>query len=43
MRLFVDTSTWLALNDKGDQCHEQAVAKSLEIKTKPKAPQGIYI
>lgn len=34
MRLFVDTSAWLALNDKGDQCHEQAVAKSLEIKTK---------
>ncbi len=32
MRLFVDTSAWLALNDKSDQFHTKAVSKSLEIK-----------
>lgn len=32
MKLFVDTSAWLALNDKTDQYHSRAVAKSLEIK-----------
>lgn len=33
MRLFVDTSAWLALNDKNDQYHNNAVAKSIEIKS----------
>lgn len=32
MRLFVDTSAWLALTDKNDQYHNRAVSKSLEIK-----------
>ena len=32
MRLFVDTSAWLALDDENDQYHEKAVAKSSEIK-----------
>lgn len=32
MKLFVDTSAWLALNDKNDQYHNEAVDKSLEIK-----------
>ncbi len=32
MKLFVDTSAWLALNDKNDQYHTKAVAKSLEVK-----------
>lgn len=32
MKLFADTSAWLALNDKTDQYHSRAVAKSLEIK-----------
>ncbi len=32
MRLFVDTSAWLALNDKNDQYHNKAAAKSIEIK-----------
>ena len=33
MRLFVDTSAWLALNDRNDQYHKRAVAKSSEIKS----------
>lgn len=32
MRLFVDTSAWLALNDRNDQYYNRAVAKSTEIK-----------
>jgi len=32
MKLFVDTSAWLALNDKNDQYHQQAVERSLDIK-----------
>ncbi|MBN2373822.1 PIN domain-containing protein [bacterium] len=32
MRIFVDTSAWLALNDKNDQYHDRAVEKSSEIK-----------
>lgn len=32
MKLFVDTSAWLALNDKNDQYHNKAAAKSSEIK-----------
>ncbi len=32
MRLFVDTSAWLALNDKNDQYHNKAAVKSIEIK-----------
>jgi predicted nucleic acid-binding protein len=32
MKIFVDTSAWLALHDKNDQYHNKAVAKSLEIK-----------
>jgi len=32
VRLFVDTSAWLALDDENDQYHEKAVAKSSEIK-----------
>ena len=32
MRLFVDTSAWLALNDRNDQHHNKATAKSAEIK-----------
>ena len=32
MRLFVDTSAWLALNDRNDQYHNKAVLKSTEIK-----------
>lgn len=32
MRLFVDTSAWLALNDKNDQYHSSASAKSMEIR-----------
>lgn len=32
MRLFVDTSAWLALNDRNDQYHNKAAAKSSEIK-----------
>ena len=32
MRLFVDTSAWLALNDRNDQYHNKATAKSAEIK-----------
>lgn len=31
MKLFVDTSAWLALNDKNDQYHNRAKSKSLEI------------
>lgn len=31
MKLFVDTSAWLALNDKNDQYHNKAKNKSLEI------------
>ncbi len=34
MKLFVDTAAWLALNDKNDQYHKKAMAKSLEIKAK---------
>jgi hypothetical protein len=34
MKLFVDTAAWLALNDKNDQYHKEAMAKSLEIKAK---------
>src|SRR3989338_9592949 len=32
MMLFVDTSAWLALNDRNDQHHNKAAAKSAEIK-----------
>ena len=32
MRLFVDTSAWLALNDKNDQYHNSATAKIAAIK-----------
>lgn len=32
MKLFVDTSAWLALYDKQDQFHKQAVEKNLVIK-----------
>lgn len=32
MRLFVDTSAWLALNDRNDQYHNKAELKSSEIK-----------
>jgi predicted nucleic acid-binding protein len=32
MRLFVDTSAWLALNDKNDQHHGEAVSRSARIK-----------
>lgn len=32
MRLFVDTSAWLALNDKNDQYHTRAAAKISDIK-----------
>lgn len=32
MKLFVDTSAWLAINDKNDQYHNKAKNKSLEIK-----------
>lgn len=32
MRLFVDTSAWLALNDKNDQYHNSAIAKISDIK-----------
>ena len=32
MKVFVDTSAWIALNDKSDQYHNRAAAKSLEIK-----------
>lgn len=32
MKIFVDTSAWLALNDKSDQFHSKAILKSAEIK-----------
>ena len=32
MRLFVDTSAWLALNDRNDQYYSRAAAKSTDIK-----------
>jgi predicted nucleic acid-binding protein len=32
MKLFVDTSAWLALNDKNDQYHGEAVSRSAKIK-----------
>ena len=32
MKLFVDTSAWLALNDKNDQHHSEAVSRSAKIK-----------
>lgn len=32
MKVFVDTSAWIALNDKSDQYHNKAAAKSSEIK-----------
>ncbi len=32
MKIFVDTSAWLALNDKSDQFHSKAISKSEEIK-----------
>jgi hypothetical protein len=32
MRLFVDTSAWLALNDKNDQYHGEAVSRSAKIR-----------
>ena len=32
MRLFVDTSAWIALHDRNDQYHDKAVSKALEIK-----------
>jgi hypothetical protein len=35
MKIFVDTSAWLALNDRNDQYHSEAVSK-LKIVTKQK-------
>ena len=32
MRLFVDTSAWLALNDRNDQYHGEAVSRSAKIR-----------
>lgn len=32
MKLFVDTAAWLALNDKTDQHHKEALLKASEIK-----------
>jgi len=32
MKVFVDTSAWLALNDKNDHYHARALEKSFEIK-----------
>lgn len=32
MRLFVDTSAWLALNDKNDQYHDEAVSKITKVR-----------
>lgn len=32
MKLFVDTSAWLALNDKNDQHHSEAVSRSAAIR-----------
>jgi predicted nucleic acid-binding protein len=34
MRLFVDTSAWLALHDGNDQYHEKAVAQAAKIKNR---------
>jgi uncharacterized protein len=34
MRLFVDTSAWLALNYKNDQYHQDALSKNVIIKTR---------
>jgi uncharacterized protein len=34
MKLFVDTSAWIALHDKCDQNHQKAVMKSEDIKKK---------
>jgi predicted nucleic acid-binding protein len=34
MRVFVDTSAWLALHDRRDQFNEEALAKQREIKEK---------
>jgi len=44
MKIFVDTSAWLALNDKNDQCHNKAVAKiSLIIKQRIELITSEYI
>ncbi|MEW6089071.1 MAG: PIN domain-containing protein [bacterium] len=32
MKLFIDTSAWLAINDKNDQYHTEAMNKIIEIK-----------
>ena len=32
MRLFVDTSAWLALNNKNDQHHDEAVSKITKVR-----------
>lgn len=32
MRLFVDTSAWLALNDKNDQYHDESVSKITKVR-----------
>lgn len=32
MRLFVDTSAWLALNNKNDQYHDEAVSKITKVR-----------
>jgi predicted nucleic acid-binding protein len=34
MKLFVDTSAWLAIHDKNDQFHKQAVEKNCTIKSR---------
>jgi uncharacterized protein len=34
MRLFVDTSAWLALNDKKDQYHQEALSRNVVIKNR---------
>jgi len=32
MKIFADTSAWLALHDRNDKYHQEAIAKSLHIK-----------
>ena len=34
MRLFVDTSAWLAINDKNDQYHREALSRNVIIKAR---------
>jgi len=44
MRFFVDTSAWLALNDKNDQYHNKAAAKSVVLiqKNPVKSNMGVH-